>query len=127
MAWIVDHPGELIRLTALRFVHSRCGSLHRPEHVAWTTLLTLLALLGMRHSLPEMTVPQRAGLLIPLVTFPLIYYVVFCMSRDRVPLNWVLLISPGRRCGTGSSDCRGHATRRARKRQAVEQLRGGVG
>ena len=34
-------------------------------------------------------------LLIPLATFPLVYYVVTYMSRYRIPLNWILLLFAG--------------------------------
>ena len=57
--------------------------------------LTILALLGAIRTLPSLAVPQRAVLLIPLATYPLIYYVVAYMSRYRVPLDWIILLFAG--------------------------------
>ena len=39
-----------------------------------------------------MTTPQRAAVLIPLATFPLIYYVVGYEFRYRMPVNWIVLL-----------------------------------
>ena len=39
-----------------------------------------------------MTVPQRAALLIPLATYPLVYYVVGYEPRYRQPLDGLLLL-----------------------------------
>lgn len=95
LEWIRTHPAEFARLTASRAMHLWCGSLHRPASVIWVSTLTLLAILGAWRVLPQLTVPRRAALLIPLATYPLIYYVVVYMSRYRVPLNWILLILAG--------------------------------
>ncbi len=59
------------------------------------TALTLLALLGAWLTFPSLAVPQRAALLIPLVTYPLIYYVVAYMPRYREPVNWIFLLLAG--------------------------------
>jgi len=93
--WIVAHPGSFVSLTLSRAVHFWLGPLHRPWIAAWVTALTLLALLGAIRIIPSMAIPQRAALLIPLATYPLIYYVVAYMSRYRVPLNWILLVLAG--------------------------------
>jgi hypothetical protein len=95
VAWILAHPGEFMRLTASRFVHFWCGSLHRPGTAAATTALTVLALLGLRRVFPALSAPQRAAVLIPLVTFPLVYYLVCYMPRYRIPLDWMLLVLAG--------------------------------
>jgi hypothetical protein len=39
--------------------------------------------------------PQRAVLLIPLLTYPLIYYLVAYMGRYRLPMDWILLVLAG--------------------------------
>jgi hypothetical protein len=95
VAWIRSHPAAFGRLTASRVIHFWCGPLHRPLTAAGVTALTLLALLGAWRTLPVLALPQRAALLIPLATYPLIYYVVAYMSRYRVPLNWILLLLAG--------------------------------
>jgi hypothetical protein len=93
--WIRANPAESIRLTALRFIHFWFGPLHRPGTVAAVTALTLLALAGAWSTLPTLSVPQRAALLIPLATYPLVYYVVTYMWRYRTPINWILLMLAG--------------------------------
>ncbi|MBN2563582.1 MAG: hypothetical protein JXQ75_21900 [Phycisphaerae bacterium] len=58
-------------------------------------MLTVLAVLGAWRTIPALTTPQRAVLLIPLATYTLIYYVVAYMYRYRVPLSWILLAFAG--------------------------------
>ncbi|MHC4305746.1 MAG: hypothetical protein ACYTEY_03805 [Planctomycetota bacterium] len=93
--WIRAHPATFARLTASRVVHFWCGPLHRPWAAAGVTAILLLALLGAWRTFPGLALPQRAALLIPLATFPLIYYVVAYMSRYRIPLNWILVLLAG--------------------------------
>jgi hypothetical protein len=92
LEWIRTHPAAFLRLTASRVIHFWCGPLHRPWTAATVTALTILALLGAIRTLPAMMIPERAALLIPLATYPLIYYVVTYMARYRVPLDWILLM-----------------------------------
>ncbi|NIN71151.1 MAG: hypothetical protein GTO46_04280 [Gemmatimonadetes bacterium] len=92
MGWIRSHPGEFLRLTASRVVHWWCGPLHAPMYALLVTALTLLAALGAWRTLPGLTIPQRAALLIPLAAYPLIYYFVAYMGRYRVPMDWILLV-----------------------------------
>jgi len=42
--------------------------------------------------LPTIGAPSRTALLIPLATFPLVYYVVAYMERYRAPIDWILLL-----------------------------------
>jgi hypothetical protein len=93
--WIGDNPGSFIRLTFTRFIHYWCGPLTRPTAAALFTMLTLLAVLGAWRILPALAMPNRAVLLIPLVTYPPIYYIVSYMPRYRVPLDWMLLALAG--------------------------------
>jgi hypothetical protein len=95
LEWIRNHPAEFLRLTLMRVVHFWCGPLGQPLKAAAITLVTILALLGLRRAIPALTIPQRAALLIPLATFPLIYYVVSYVSHYRAPLEWMLLLLAG--------------------------------
>jgi hypothetical protein len=95
LEWIKANPGEFLPLTALRVIHFWLGPLHQPLIAAGISLLTILAFLGARRTLPMLTMPQRAVLLIPLATFPLVYYIVTYMSRYAVPINWLLLMFAG--------------------------------
>ncbi len=90
--WIRAHPAQFLRLTLMRIVHFWCGPLRRPWVSALTTILTVLALLGLRRILPALSVPGRAALLIPLATFPLVYYIVSYVEHYPEPLTWMLLL-----------------------------------
>ena len=57
--------------------------------------LTVLAIVGAWRSFPRITIPQRAAFLIPLATYPLIYYIVAYMPRYRIPIDWILYILAG--------------------------------
>lgn len=95
LEWIAGHPAQFARLTISRAVHWWFGPLHRPGTATAVAALTLLAALGALRTLPGLTVPQRAAVLIPLATFPLIYYVVAYMYRYRIPLDWLILMLAG--------------------------------
>ena len=94
-AWIGAHPGEFARLTAARFVHYWLGPVRRPLAAVPFSLVTVLALLGLRRAWRTLTVAQRALLLVPLATFPLVYYTVVYMANYPVPVAWILLILGG--------------------------------
>jgi 4-amino-4-deoxy-L-arabinose transferase-like glycosyltransferase len=95
LEWITAHPVDFARLTVLRFIHFWFGPLHRPMAAVAVSLLTVLALLGARRCLPSMTTPQRAAMLIPLVMYPLIYYIVGYEFRYRIPIHWIVLLLAG--------------------------------
>lgn len=95
LEWIAAHPAAFVRLTVLRFIHFWFGPLHRPAMALVVSALTLLALVGARRCLPLMTTPQRAAVLIPVVTFPLIYYIVGYEFRYRMPIHWIVLLLAG--------------------------------
>ncbi len=93
--WIRQEPGAFARLTATRVAYVWAGPLHDPFLTALFSTLTLLAVVGAWRVLPALTVPQRAALLLPLITYPLIYYVVAYQARYRDPVNWILLLLAG--------------------------------
>jgi hypothetical protein len=93
--WIASNPGEFLRLTASRIAFFWGGPLHRFPDGSWQLLLSLLALLGARRTLPFLDLPQRAALLIPLLTYPLVYYVVAYMPRYGYPVHWILFLLAG--------------------------------
>jgi len=95
LEWMRANPAESSRLTASRAIHFWFGPLHKPLTAAAVTALTILALLGAVRTLRAVSIPYRAALLIPLATYPLIYYVVTYMSRYRQPLDWMLLVLAG--------------------------------
>jgi hypothetical protein len=92
LEWIRTNPLEFLRLTVARVLNLWFGPLHRPKAALGTLMLTVLAFLGAWRTLSEMKVPQQAALLIPLATYPLIYYVVSYMPRYRIPIDWILFM-----------------------------------
>ncbi len=95
LEWIRTHRAEFARLTLMRLVHFWCGPLRRPWLAALTTMVTVLALLGLRRILPVLAAPGRAALLIPLATFPHVYYIVSYVEHYPAPLTWMLLLLAG--------------------------------
>ena len=93
--WMRSHPGEFLRLTVSRFSQFWLGPFFQRRTALAITALTILALLGAWRSLPAMTHPQRAALMMPLIWYPLIYYLVAYMPRYRVPLDWILFLLAG--------------------------------
>ena len=91
-AWMRSHPTAFLRLTSLRFAQFWLGPIDDRPVAVGTTLLTLLAVLGAWRAWPRLSVPQRAAILIPLLTFPLVYYVVGYEARYRQPADGLLLL-----------------------------------
>jgi 4-amino-4-deoxy-L-arabinose transferase-like glycosyltransferase len=107
LEWIRGHPAEFLRLTLMRFVHFWCGPLRYPWLAALFTTLTVLALLGLRRTLPALTAPGRVALVIPLATFPLVYYVVSYIAHYPAPVAWMLLLLAGYEAQGWITACRG--------------------
>jgi len=95
LEWVRSHPGEFLHLTLMRFVHFWCGPLRLPWVAALTSMVTVLALLGLRRILPVLTAPGRAALLVPPATLPLVYYIVSYQAHYPAPLAWMLLLLAG--------------------------------
>jgi hypothetical protein len=93
--WITANPWDFLILTASRATQFWVGPLHQPQLALAVTALTILSLLGAWYSLPGMALPQRAALLLPLICYPLAYYVIIYMPRYRIPLDWILLLLAG--------------------------------
>lgn len=90
--WIRTRPVTFAGLTGSRVAHWWLGPLYYPPGAFLVTALTLAALVGAWLAFPSLAVPQRAALLIPLFSYPLIYYLVAYMPRYREPLNWIFLL-----------------------------------
>jgi len=112
--WIRNNPGEFLKLTGLRFTHFWFGPLHQPMTAFYITMLTILALLGSRRIYSDLSLPQRMVILIPLITYPVIYYFVPYMPRYRTPIDWILLLLAGTEIWHWISS----GARRIRNRQA---------
>jgi len=95
LTWIRGNPAEFSKLTALRFIHFWFGPLHRVRTALYITMLTILALLGGRRVSNDLSLPQRMAFLIPLITYPPVYYFVPYMPRYRTPIDWILLLLAG--------------------------------
>jgi hypothetical protein len=90
--WIRSHPASFLRLTALRIVQFWFGPVDDRLLALGISLLTLLSVIGAWRALPLLSVPQRAAILIPLATYPLVYYLVGFLVRYREPLDGLALL-----------------------------------
>jgi hypothetical protein len=95
LEWIVANPGTFAELTASRAALWWLGPLYYPPGAFLVTALTILALLGAWLGFPALAVPQRAALLVPLLTYPLVYYFVAYMPRYREPVDWIFFLLAG--------------------------------
>lgn len=95
VSWIRKHPAEFMQLTLMRFLHFWCGRLRHPWEAALFTTVTVLAILTLRRVVPVLDAAGRAVLLIPLATFPLVYYFVSYVAHYPAPLAWLLLLLAG--------------------------------
>jgi hypothetical protein len=93
--WIKTHPRDFAWLTLQRFANLWAGPLHSLKEALSVFTITILAFWGAWRTLPRLTLPQRASYLIPLVTYPNIYYVVAYLPRYRVPIDWILFTFAG--------------------------------
>ncbi len=90
--WIRSHPREFLRLTGLRIAQFWLGPVDDLGVALGISVLTLLSAVGLWRTWPLLTVPAQAALLIPLVTFPLVYYVVGFEARYRQPMDGLALL-----------------------------------
>lgn len=91
-AWIRSHPAEFLRLTGLRAAQFWLGPVDDLPVAVGISLLTLLSAVGAYRAWPHLSGPQRAAILIPLLTFPLVYYVVGFEARYRQPMDGLQLL-----------------------------------
>jgi hypothetical protein len=90
--WIARHPARFASLTAARAGLVWFGAPARPLEALPVALLTVLAAVGMARAFPYLGPPERAGLIIPLVAFPLVYYLVGYVPRYTLALQGLLLV-----------------------------------
>lgn len=91
-AWIAANPGTYARLSAQRALAFWTRYTERPWYAVPATIATLLGVIGAARVLRRLTVPGRAVLLIPLITFPLVYYFVDYLPRYRMPVIWIVYL-----------------------------------
>jgi hypothetical protein len=94
-AWISSNPWQFVKLVAARTAFFWGGPLHELSLAVGYLLLTGLAIVGGLRILPAIGKDQRAILLIPLLTYPLVYYVVAYMPRYGYPVRWILFLMAG--------------------------------
>ena len=95
VGWIASHPAEFTTLTAQRIRHFWLGPLSDPAMAFLFVALAALAVLGAAGALRRLPPAQAAALLIPLLTYPLIYYLVPWQHRYRFPIEWILFLLAG--------------------------------
>jgi hypothetical protein len=109
--WIQANPGSFAELTAARFFLWWMGPLYDSVRALPYLVLTLLAFLGAWLTFPALSVPQRAAVLIPLLAFPLVYYVMAYMPRYREPIDWIFMVLAGAAVWRVAGHVRGSAAR----------------
>ena len=95
VAWITSHPGRFLALTASRAWHVWFGPPARPFEALPVAGLTLVALVGLRRAWPRMPSPERAAVIIPLIGYPLVYYLVGYVPRYTFPVSVFLFMLAG--------------------------------
>jgi hypothetical protein len=95
LEWIRENPKRYSVLTGQRVVHFWFGSSSDPWRAVGSTVITLLAALGLLRSWRSLSPGARAVLVVPIVTYPLVYYLVAYTPRYPVPLSAVLLVLAG--------------------------------
>ncbi len=95
LEWIGSNPGTFARLTAERMGYFWLGPLDQPGMVLLFGSLSGLALLGAVRAFKALSAPRTAAMLIPLLTFPLVYYLVPWQHRYRFPIEWILYLLAG--------------------------------
>jgi hypothetical protein len=85
--WIAAHPGEFLRLTALRVVQFWLGPVDDAGAMLGIGLLTLFSAVGAWRAFSALPADRRAALLVPFLLFPLVHYVVGFEERYRQPLD----------------------------------------
>ncbi len=95
LAWITTNLHKFLSLTVERFVNLWVGHPYLLRYFGDVMKLTVLAIIGLCLAIPNIKIPERAALLIPLVTYPLIYYIVAYEPRYRIPINWILYLLAG--------------------------------
>jgi len=95
LAWIQENPLEFLKLTFLRFVYFWFGPLNFQRTATVIATLTILATLGVRRIFHVLPLPKQTVILVPLLTYPLIYYLVPYMPRYRIPIDWLIFMLAG--------------------------------
>ena len=93
--WMTENPGKFVKLTFLRFIHFWFVPPSLSPAAALIAVSTVLAVFGIRRIFPALPLPQRIAILTPLITYPLIYYLVPFMPRYRTPVDWMIFMLAG--------------------------------
>lgn len=107
-AYIRAHPVEFLRLTAIRCMRFWTGSGNQDGSVVFVIhalLTSLLAAIGLGRLLREHRWSVAVLFLLPLILFPLPYYISHAEFRYRLVIDPLLTILAGFGvCGLGGSD-----------------------
>jgi hypothetical protein len=95
LRWIRGNPLEYAKLVGGRTLLFWTGPVYEPFVGILCLALLAMAAFGGWVSIPPLAASQRAVIVIPLITFPLVYYVVSWMPRYRLPVEWLLLLLAG--------------------------------
>jgi 4-amino-4-deoxy-L-arabinose transferase-like glycosyltransferase len=92
VTWIVNHPGQFLRLAATRAIYFWTGPWEHPETLVLSGLLTLFALGGLATIARNGEVEKIVLISTVWVVYPLVYYMVQYGTRYRVPIDWTITL-----------------------------------
>jgi hypothetical protein len=92
LEWIRSNPGDFIKLSLQRIVAVWFGLPFKLKETIRTSTITLLAIIGLTSRITQLSLPQKAVLIIPFITYPAIYYFMAYMPRYRIPINWLIYL-----------------------------------
>ena len=93
MAEIAAHPSRFVRLCALRFVRYWTGAGTGNTFAVWhVTLMTLLSLIGLGSLVRDRRYALAVLLALPLLLFPLPYYVTHAELRFQIMVEPVSVV-----------------------------------
>ena len=95
LIWIKENPWKFLKLTFLRFIHFWFDPLYHLPAAAPIVAFTIIAIPGARRLFQSQSLPQRIAILTPLITYPLIYYLVPYAPRYRTPIDWIIFMFAG--------------------------------
>ena len=93
--WIRNNPGRFAQLSFERFINLWFGPPYDLRQAWKVTTLSILAAIGIGSCFGGLSPPQRALVLIPLLTYPLVYYIVAYMPRYRIPIDGLIYLLAG--------------------------------
>jgi hypothetical protein len=91
--WIRRSPERFASLTAQRAVNFWFGPLEEPVFAAVVAGLSLCGFFAIYRMCERLGVLEAILFLVPLITYPLAYYIVQFSGRYRIPIRWIVVLA----------------------------------